>query len=231
MLADGQEANVGSSPDNTNPPTDDQISGGEVDWRARAESLESQLKGHQRTTERLRAELKERENLTAMRQETELYGSAVEKLYGVLSKSRLLDDDAVSELRDTLNKTTTRRDEIGRETTARTAIVDIAAETGIDWDSDEAEGARAYYEAGKFDEAVKSLQRVAKKKQDETVDKLADEKLQEKLRETGRKVDTGTSTGSSLRTDREKIVEALATKNYDPHEVYRQAVAAAQKRD
>src|SRR3990167_6732747 len=157
MANDSQDANtIGEDQAVVDPPTDTDT----------VENLKRQLAGQQRTNERLRTELKDRENVSALREEMRLARDGVDKLFEAVSNSPIMDDKVAEELRAFRDKTTRDRQRLDDESKTRAEIVDIAGAAGIDFDSEEAEVAKAYYESGEFDKSITALKKIATKKQE-----------------------------------------------------------------
>jgi len=195
MLEDEAGANVDPK---TEPQTAD-------DTAAEVERLRSQLKGEQRTNERLRGEIKSRLSQESVGEAVSNQGKLLEAMADTLEKLGLNDPEIGSKLQAVKAEVAQAESRRREQDNALGKIADVFADTGVDFESVEA--AQAYFESGNYKKAIEVYERVAKGKK---VDSAADSDEQREKIEAAKKVDAKGSSLAQATTPEGKLQAKLA---------------------
>lgn len=186
--------------DNANPNAETQTA---EEAKAEVERLRAQLKGEQRTNERLRKDLRGRVTGEESTELIRVQGKKLDTVIEYLEKSGLNDPEFTQKLKTIKAESSQAESRLREETEATLKIEELVAETGVDFA--EVGEAGAYWESGNYKKAVAVYERVAKGKQVPAGD-------DEKKVEAAKKVDAGggtvaTATGLDAKY-RTKLTEA-----------------------
>lgn len=224
-----EEANVNGDPAVTDPQQDQTASSPE-ELVAEVENLKSQLKGQQRTNERLRNDLRSGIQTEAIQREQELTREALDALIDTIGSSPLLDEDVAAKFNSLKEQTARVREELSSETSVRGEIADVLGKYGLDWEADspKVEVLRAHYDAGNFDKVRESLRKIDNEFSATDVETRAQARAEEILRGRGVKVDAGSGTGTPP-TRQADILGALERGDLSGEAALTAAIELAQK--
>ena len=164
----------------------------EIDYRKEYESLTAQYKGVQRTNERLSKEIKSRIVGEEQAEHVKSLGRKLDMVLDVLEKSGFSDAELAAKVKAVRVESAQAESRLKVETEALSKIAEIFAKTGVDFE--DVEVAKAYFESGNYDKAIKAYERAAAKVEPEDGEGEDDVTREAAVRAVGKKVDTGKST-------------------------------------
>ena len=161
-------------------------------------ALVRQYKGLQRTNERLRRELMGKVDTDDTREHVRLLRESVDAFTKIIEPA--LDPTSREQVVKLRTATESAQKKLTDETAAQKKFAEVLADQGIDFDSDEAAVARAFYESGKYDRAIEALDKLGKSKST-TTDAEIEARVEERLKDRGAAVvrPTGSTAGAPLK--------------------------------